>query len=94
MILMRCMFQVRYTSFGSYRHLLVALEGLEVSISDRDSGELLGTFIWENNTLTGDDTIVPEPIYYLILKKLITLTSPMPVQAGEPEEPNQDLLFT
>lgn len=88
---MRCLFIHRYTEDEASRKLLVNLEDSEVSISDIDSSELLGTFLWADNSLTGDNTIIPEEAFLYISNKLAVMTAPMPLQAGEPEEGGEEL---
>ena len=66
--------------------LLVTLEDSDVYISDLYSSELLGTFLLEDNSLTGDSTTMPEEVFLYISNKLSVVTARVPIQAGELEE--------
>jgi len=83
---MRCLFIHKYTEGKASRKLLVTLEDSEVYISDLYSSELLGTFLLEDNSLTGDSTTMPEEVFSYISNKLSVVTARVPIQAGELEE--------
>ena len=84
---MRSLFLHRYTDNEQIVTLLVTLEGTVLAISDKDSGILLGTLGWDNSTITGDDSFLPEDVIFEITRRLVIATTKVvPAYVELPEE--------
>ena len=87
---MRCLFIHRYIDNEQIVTLLVTLEGTVLAISDKDSGILLGTLGWDNSTITGDDSFLPEDVIFQITSKLIVATQRVEAVYFPPEEEEEE----
>jgi hypothetical protein len=88
---MRSLFLHRYFDNEQPVSLQVVLQDAEVTIADRDSGILLGTLGWANNSLAGDTSFLPEYEIYEITRRLILATTRVaPVYVEPPEEEEEE----
>jgi hypothetical protein len=88
---MRSLFLHRYFDNEQPVSLQVVLQDAEVTIADRDSGILLGTLGWENNSFIGDDRFLPEYEIYEISRKLVVATTRVVPVDGPPQEEEEEL---
>jgi hypothetical protein len=84
---MRCLFLHKYFDNEQPVTLLITLQGTELTITDKDSGVVLGSLTWQNNILTGDASFLPDLVIFEIVRKLLVATTRVePVYVDQPVE--------